>query len=258
VSTNSEMRSRVAAIASTIGAAAFQLTVLSGKLNSYTWLAKYLWIGCAVLWVVWLLSHPKILGWRSKAQPQPTAPATINVSPNISPTISPTFINLTSTAAMPEMPANRPKIVLASWDTKSEHMQSWHSGFNLDNHGSEAALQVQVQRFQISPTVSASSGTVQTIGAHDRGLAHVWVEGFLASDMAKWDLLGAMKKAADEKQGILLNRPDYTIKIRVTYRDFDNEWYESMAELNYMPAKGSLRFGDTRQEKIPRPQNVSR
>jgi hypothetical protein len=248
------MRSTVAAIASTIGAVAFQLVSISGKLNSYTWLTKYLWMTSAALWVVWLLSHPKILGSRSKAQSPPHPPVNIDVSPNISPTISPTFINLTSTAAVPEMPANRPKIVLASWDTKSEHMQSWHSGFNLDNHGSEAALQVQVQRFQISPTVSASSAAVPTIGAHDRELAHVWVEGFLASDKAKWDLLEAMKKAAHEKQGIELNRPDYTINIRVTYRDFDNEWYESTATLSYMPAgRGSLRFSDSKQKKIPQP-----
>lgn len=244
------MRSRVAAIAGTIGAAAFQLTVLSGKLNSYTWLAKYLWIGCGAVWVVWLLSHPKILGSRSKEQPQPQPHVNINVSPNISPTISPTIINSISTAAVPEMPVNRPKIVLVSWDTKSEHMQSWVSGFTLENHGSEAALQVQVQRFQISPTVSASSGTVQTIGAGEQQLAHVWVEGFPVSDMAKWDLSAAMKKAADEKQGIVLNRPDYTINIRVTYRDFDDVWYESTATLSYMPARRALRFSDPRQKKI--------
>jgi hypothetical protein len=148
------------------------------------------------------------------------------------------------------LPPNRPKITFAGWGTVSEHMQSWHSGFYLENHGEEAALEVQVQRFQIAPNVFASSGRVNTIGQHQKAFAWVWVEGFGRSDMTKWDLPAAMKKASLAKDGPITSRPDYKILIVVTYRDFDNQAYESTAELSYIPARGELRFGPVNQRKI--------
>jgi hypothetical protein len=58
------MRSAIAAMAMTIGSAAFQLTILAGKLNHYTWVAPYLWITCGLLWIVFLVSHPNL--WHKK------------------------------------------------------------------------------------------------------------------------------------------------------------------------------------------------
>jgi hypothetical protein len=72
--------------------------------------------------------------------------------------------------------------------------------------------------------------------------------------MTKWDLPAAMKKASLEKDGRMTSRPDYTIPVKVTYRDFDNQWYESTADLSYRPAPGDLRFGPANQVKITGPQ----
>ena len=50
-----------------------------------------------------------------------------------------------------------------------------------------------------------------------------------------------------------MDRPDYKVPVAVTYRDFDDRWYESSADLTYIPARGELVFGPTKQRKITPP-----
>ena len=54
------MRSLIAALAMTAGSVAFQLTLLAGKLNRFTWLAPYLWAACAIFWLIWISTHKSV------------------------------------------------------------------------------------------------------------------------------------------------------------------------------------------------------
>jgi hypothetical protein len=164
----------------------------------------------------------------------------------------PTFIISTGAAPAPAaLPDNRPKLTFDRWDILGETLDIWQRGFFLGNHG-DAALDVQVQRFQIAPDKFASSKTVPTIPAHGQGLAPVWLEGYSPFGFVaeKWDLLRAMKEASDTRTGNQMFRPDYIVPITVTYKDFDENLYESTADLHYVPARGELVFHATRQRKI--------
>jgi hypothetical protein len=251
------VRSLVALVATSLGSVAFQLSVAlwPDKLQRYSWAVKYVWFGCILLWVIWIVTHPKLLG-KSGPQIGPPAPTpiNINVNPNISPVIAPT-ISPTITATFGQsVKANRPKLTFLSWDTQPFTLDRWQSGFTLENHG-EAALEVNVQRFEVSPGKYASSKTVATIPAHSQGFALVWLEGFspFGFSSEKWNLLGAMKDASDARGGSPMYRPNYTIPIVASYRDFDDEWYESTADLNYVPTRNELVFGSTNQHSIKRP-----
>ncbi len=54
------MRAFIAVLAMTIGSAAFQLTILAGKLNKLTWVAPYLWVACGLFWVLWVVTHKNV------------------------------------------------------------------------------------------------------------------------------------------------------------------------------------------------------
>ena|SRR5438128_4145142 len=54
------MRPLIAALAMTAGSVAFQLTLLAGKLNRFTWLAPYLWAACAIFWLIWISTHKSV------------------------------------------------------------------------------------------------------------------------------------------------------------------------------------------------------
>jgi hypothetical protein len=163
----------VALVATTLGSVAFQASVALSpdKLRPYSWAVKYLWLTCVALWIIWVLTHPK-LGklWHSDSRPLPPAPnQTINVSPTISTTVSPIITANFNQPAASSLDT-RPKITFVEWDTRRETLDLWQSGFVLRNHG-EAAFDVTVQPFQITPSMRASSALVQTIAKDSSGFA---------------------------------------------------------------------------------------
>ena len=54
------MRNLILAGATTFGSFAFQLALQAGLFNSLTWLAPWVWGVSFALWVLWLISHPKV------------------------------------------------------------------------------------------------------------------------------------------------------------------------------------------------------
>jgi hypothetical protein len=59
------MRTVLFFVGSTLGSIAFQVSVAlyPQALQQYAWLVKWLWIAWAVIWITWLLLHPKLLGF---------------------------------------------------------------------------------------------------------------------------------------------------------------------------------------------------
>lgn len=183
--------------------------------------------------------------WPKERQDSGPTPTNITVNPNISPNISPT-ISPTFNVGVQPSPADRPKITFKKWGTRGQTMDFWESGFILENHGAEAALDVRVVRFKIADNVFADSSAISTIGEYQEDFALVWIEGLPCTlfKMEKWDLLAAMKKAAGVKDG------GHTVSVSVMYTDFDKRRYISTADLSYIPSRGELSFGATVQQRI--------
>jgi hypothetical protein len=92
---------------------------------------------------------------------------------------------------------------------------------------------------------------VASIAAHQPNvLVPVWLEGYGARNMEKWDLCKAVKAASDIRPHGIHGQPDYIIPIAVRYKDFDDNIFESTADLRYIPARLELVFHATRQRKV--------
>jgi hypothetical protein len=91
------MRSKIAALASTVATIAFHssLAIWPDRLQQWAWTVKYLWALSVLLWMIWIFSHPWLAGRRKSVEGKVEEPSTshagpiINISPTISPTISP-------------------------------------------------------------------------------------------------------------------------------------------------------------------------
>jgi hypothetical protein len=123
------------------------------------------------------------------------------------------------------------------------------TGFHLANDG-EDAYQVLIQPFEIESSVWAKSKESARIEARGRDFALVWLDGHspFALDVGKWDLLGAMQRAADGRDGQLMHRPDYSVNVSVIYRDADNHWYRTTTPLRYIPSQHRFEFGSPTYE----------
>jgi len=134
------------------------------------------------------------------------------------------------------------------------------AGFYLINDGA-TAHDISVESFEIGPSMRASSGVLSRIGEKEKGFLLVWFDGFSPSqaeqqlrqhpcdDTAEnWNLQRAMAKAAQEDKRVLGWQWDYTIKVRVNYRDSRNTWYRSSADLVYIQSQMRLQFGSTKIE----------
>ncbi len=121
------------------------------------------------------------------------------------------------------------------------------SGFRMSNHG-ETALDVQVQRFQIAPGRFACARKIPTIAARGKEFVPVWLEQYadVPHSREKWDLLAAMKSAF-EAGG---EAEEYLVPLIVRYKDFDENLYESTAELRYVHSLNELTFAATKQRKV--------
>jgi hypothetical protein len=206
------------------------------------------------------------LFFRKRSDPASLQPVTIqnnpNISPNISPTISPNIsptinvaptIQIAPAAAAPAtapITGNRPKLTFEKWDYTSTTFDDARYGFFVRNHG-ETALDVQLQRFKIAEEKFALGATVATVPAYEpNGFIPVWLEGYGAHDPKKWDLLGAMKAASDMRYRGIYGQPDYIVPIAVRYKDFDDNGYETTANLHYIPARFELVFHAIHQSRI--------
>lgn len=119
------------------------------------------------------------------------------------------------------------------------------TGFHLVNDG-EVAYQVMIQPFEIETDVWAMSRECVRIEPHGKEFSFVWLDGYGPSpiDFRKWDLLGAMRKAANRRDGeSSFFRSNYSVNVSVDYRDADNHWYRTKVPLSYIPSQGRLEFG---------------
>jgi hypothetical protein len=160
---------------------------------------------------------------------------------------------------------NRPQICFDKWGpipndhplamplphSFQEKVEFLQAGFYLSNDGG-AAHDITVESFEVEPSVRANGETLARIGEKGTGFALVWVEGYspLMGSVGKWDLLGAMARASDNKDGNPTYRPDYGVTVSVIYRDADNAWFRSWAKLTHIWSQGRLKFGPTTQERV--------
>ena len=136
-------------------------------------------------------------------------------------------------------PPNRPKLTIDGWGgrviggiVKSE------MGFSLTNHG-EAALEVGLEGFQLAGR-NWISETIPSIGEKQTAFLVVEQENCsLSEGKGRWALNLAFVAAGREQ-----------LPIKIRYRDFNRNWYYSIAQATYVPIHGHLEIGPTEQEKL--------
>jgi len=89
------MRPLLFFLAPTLGSIAFQASVAlyPQTLQHYAWLVRWVWIAWAIIWLVWLVTHPRfvgsLLGYSGKAAsvtaptPSPSAEAHASILPEV-------------------------------------------------------------------------------------------------------------------------------------------------------------------------------
>src|SRR6476620_10293573 len=82
------MRTTLFFAGSTVGSIAFQLSVAvwPDVFHKYAWTVKYVWLLWGVIWLVWIVTHPSIVGGWLRAQPLPAgagASSNVSGSPNV-------------------------------------------------------------------------------------------------------------------------------------------------------------------------------
>ena len=153
-----------------------------------------------------------------------------------------------------------PSLIFQGWgEIPADHPEAIggisvvQNGFYLKNVGGDA-YSVCVERFEVEPSVWASSKLIPHIGAQETKFAFVWLEGYPPGpiNVEKWDLLEAMKKAADAKpHGIY--RPNYIVTVSVIYADSpdsDSQWYRTSTVMSYIPSQFLLHFGSPTRKMI--------
>ncbi len=160
---------------------------------------------------------------------------------------------------------NRPQITFARWDqipaTNPVAMpisptvagQFLQRGFYLNNDG-DAAHEVTVEPFQIE-NLWCGSGMAPRIEGHGQGFSVVWLEtqkgiGSGPPYEEKWNLLGAMSRAEQEKYGSSMYRQQYSVPVSVIYRDSNDVWYRSRSVLTHIRSQHRLDFGPTTHEVL--------
>ena len=98
----------------------------------------------------------------------------------------------------------------------------------------------------------ARGSTEARIAEKSGGFALVWLEDYpFWPAPAKWDLLWAMAAVS----GKLIKHPqfasDHGVQVSAVYRDSDQRWYRSTAELRYIASQRHLVFGATTHVSLP-------
>jgi hypothetical protein len=260
-------------VGSVIASIAFQIGLSTGHFKNYEWammpmftLSGLLFSFAALVWFRTFWAHRKALPVQQEHPAVP--PIHVENKPETKIENKPVFNNqpifenkptfIISPAAAPAaapapapapapLPDARPKLSFDRWDFTSTTMEDARYGFFINNDG-ETALDVHVRPFQISAGKSASSDPVTRIPAHAEGFIQVWLDEYASvpHSSEKSDLLAAMRaafKASGETKVL-------SVPVIVRYEDFDENIYESAADLRYVASRDELEFGPTKQRKV--------
>jgi len=155
-----------------------------------------------------------------------------------------------------EWPPDRPKVGFSEWGTvrpedlpEGHHpAMMWQHGFWLSNDGGPA-LEVRVEDFSVGIR-QAKSRIIPRIEGHSRGFALIWLEGI--NPVLKFELGAILMQAVDAEinQGKMRYGQEYRILLRATYRDFNDVWYSSEAEMIFHHHLGRLEFSSVFQKRL--------
>ena len=136
-------------------------------------------------------------------------------------------------------PDNRPKITIDRWgNLEVRGVCRSEMGFYLTNHG-DTALEVQLEGFTLAERRWVST-IIASIGEKQTEFLVVEQENCpLSEGKGRWALNLAFV-AAERKQ----------LPINIKYRDFNRNWYRSVALAKYVPIHGYLEMEATQQEKL--------
>jgi hypothetical protein len=147
-----------------------------------------------------------------------------------------------------QIPENHPEARIISPPLPYVHERIFlQNGFHLRHDGGGVAYQVEVN---IGPfpngEFTAMSKMVPVVGK-EGGFALVWIVQPLPLQSRDspgiWDLLGAMATSAGHLHALTTHRPDFALPVRMTYRDVEDMWYQSQAQLSYIRSQRRLEFG---------------
>jgi hypothetical protein len=146
-----------------------------------------------------------------------------------------------------QIPANHSEATPIAPTVAGQFLQN---GFHLRNDGGPAH-EVTVESFSVGE-FTAYSKVVPYVGK-EGGFALIWVAQpqHLQSPQSpgRWDLLGAVGIAAVHAHGFGMYSPDFSVEIFVKYRDANDTWYRSRANLTYIRSQNRLAFGAMTHEK---------
>ena len=163
-------------------------------------------------------------------------------------------------------PNDRPKISFDHWGriepkflatgSQNNPLLLAQYGFYLKNDGG-VALEVAVQQFRITHELLAVAGNTPRVEAHNEGFVAVWIDNEVPLSM--WGLDIALEKGFNQRRPDLasvLKGDTYLLPISVTYRDFNNNWYITRADLRYVCDlwyPNRIEFTAPRQERFTQP-----
>jgi hypothetical protein len=138
----------------------------------------------------------------------------------------------------------RPEVCFDEWgpvevSNDPGSLGNWYTGFHLSNDGI-SAHDVQIDDFAVGDEVWMAE-RIARVKRDGQAFSNVSAK----STAQRWNLLGAIHHFHS-------GSPGFTVGIRATYRDASNNWYESRADLRYIPGRGigDLRFGPTAHGKL--------
>ena len=136
-------------------------------------------------------------------------------------------------------PENRPRITVDRWGQQvtPTGVLRPEAGFYLTNHG-ETALEVILEDFTLGPEKWVGE-KLSSIEGRQKGFMKVERVTFVYEDAQRWNLLDGFRVARKNEQ-----------RVRVRYRDFNNNWYRSTATLTCAPNFGSIELGASTQEPL--------
>ena len=147
---------------------------------------------------------------------------------------------------------DRPEVCFGRWGSLPEdrvvRVRSGQAGFFLVNDGI-TAHEISIEPFEIFPGFLVQSEVLHRIGEKETGFVLVCSQG-PEFHPGKWDLAAAMKQASESNHLSSTFGADFRVPVTVKYRDRDNVWYRSSADLIYARSLEGLRFGPTTHELV--------
>jgi len=134
-------------------------------------------------------------------------------------------------------------------------VRSGQAGFFLVNDGI-AAHEISIEPLEIYSGLLVQSEVLPRISEKETGFVLVCSQG-PEFHPGKWDLAAAMKQAAESNHLSSTFGADFRVPVTVKYRDRDNVWYRSTANLIYARSLEGLRFGSTTHELVKETASAS-